>query len=71
MSEDKHSKFKRLAKLRGERILKDLSLLGNLSNRNNYEYTEAEVKAVFSVLEEEMRIVKYKFVQNQKRGINL
>ena len=71
MQEDKHDRFKRLAKLRGERILKDIQLLRNLSNRNNYEYSEAEIKALFSVIEEELRITKYSFAKAKKRSIKL
>jgi hypothetical protein len=71
MNESKHTKFRRLAKLRGERALKDLRLVGNLSNKNNYDYTEAEVKALFNVLEEELRVAKLGFIRNKKRGIKL
>ena len=71
MQEDKSSRFKRLAKLRGERILKDIQLLRNLSNRNNYEYSESEVKALFSAIEDELRITKYSFAQTKKRSIKL
>jgi hypothetical protein len=71
MTESKKAKFKRLAELRGERILRDVQLLSNLSNRNNYEYTEADVKLIFSTIEEEMRLAKMRFQQNKKRGINL
>lgn len=71
MNESKHNKFHRLAKLRGERALKDIRLVGNLSNKNNYDYTEAEVKALFNVLEEELRVAKLGFIRNKKRGIKL
>lgn len=55
--------------MRGERILKDLRLLSNLSNRNNYEYTDAEVKALFSTIEDEMRLAKFSFDRIRKRRI--
>lgn len=71
MSENKHTKFRRLAKLRGERVLKDLRLVGNLSNRNNYDYTEAEVRALFSAIEDELKLAKVGFLRNKERGINL
>jgi len=71
MTESKKAKFKRLAELRGERILKDLQLLSNLSNRNNYEYSEGDVKLIFSTIEEELRLSKMGFQQKKKRGINL
>jgi hypothetical protein len=67
--ESKRDRFKRLAQLRGERILKDLRLLGNLSNRNNYEYSDAEVKALFTTIEEELRLTRFSFERNKKRRI--
>jgi hypothetical protein len=71
MNEPKHAKFKRLAKLRGERTLKDLQLLGNLSNKRNYDYSDKEVRALFGVIEEELRVAKASFTRNKKRGIKL
>jgi hypothetical protein len=73
MDEDKQAKFRRLAKQRGERILKDLRLLGNLSNTNNYSYTEAEVKKIFSALEEELKFSRSRFQKtiSRRRGIDL
>jgi len=67
--ETKHEKFKRLAKQRGERVLKDLELLGNLSNRNNYEYSDQDVRKLFSAIEDELRISKARFTSNKKREI--
>lgn len=68
-NETKHEKFKRLAKQRGDRVLKDLELLGNLGNRNNYDYTETDVRKLFSTLEEELRLAKMRFKQSKKREI--
>jgi hypothetical protein len=68
-NETKHEKFKRLAKQRGERALKDLELVGNLGNRNNYDYTDADVRKLFSALEEEMRSAKLRFGSNKRREI--
>jgi hypothetical protein len=69
MKEDKHAKFLRLAKLRGERVIKDLQLIANLSNRNNYEYSENEVRAIFSAIEEELKLAKSDFAKKKSRGI--
>lgn len=69
--DEKHRKFKRLAKQRGERILKDLRLLGNLSNRNNYAYSEQEINLVFGAIEEELRHARTRFKNNKKREIKL
>lgn len=70
-SESKNEKFRRLARLRGERALKDIRLLANLANRNNYSYSEDEVRALFSPLEAELRLAKQKFRRTESRGINL
>ena len=57
--------------MRGERVLKDVQLLGNLSNKNNYEYSDLEVKKLFSALEDELRLNKARFVSKKKREIEL
>lgn len=71
MNDKKSTNFKRLAKLRGERIVRDLHLLGNLANRNNYSYTDNDVNAIFSVIEQELKISKSNFLRYKKRKINL
>lgn len=68
-NESKHDKFKRLAKQRGNRVLKDIELLGNLSNLNNYSYTDADIKNLFSAIDDEMRSAKMRFKTNRKREI--
>jgi hypothetical protein len=68
---DKRDKFRKLAKQRGDRILNDIRLLGNLSNTNNYTYTDQEVYKVFSTIEQEMKIAKLRFQSSKKREIKL
>jgi hypothetical protein len=71
MTEDKHSKFRRLAVMRGERVLKDLDLLSNLANRNNYSYTDEEVKVLFGAIDDALRSAKGSFNNKKERGIRL
>ena len=71
MNINKHANFIRLAELRGERILKDLRLVSNLANKNNYEYTDKEISVLFSAIEEELRMTKLGFMKTRKRGIKL
>jgi hypothetical protein len=47
--EDRES-FKRLATKRTNKALKHVRLIGNLSNRSNYYYTESDVKKIFTAL---------------------
>lgn len=72
MGESKHDKFKRLAVSRGERVLKELRLLSNLSNTGNYEYTEEDVRVLFGAIESELKACKAKFSRrHQRRRIEL
>lgn len=69
--ESRRDRFKRLANLRGERVLRDIRLLGNLSNRNNYECTGSDVRKIFSVIENELRSSKSRFTITRNNKINL
>jgi hypothetical protein len=69
INETKHDKFKRLAKQRGDRTLKDLKLIANLSNRNNYDFTEEDVRILFSAIDDELKAAKSQFSINRVREI--
>jgi hypothetical protein len=55
------AKFKELAEKRVTRALKDIKLIGNLSNRTNYSYTEAEVKKIHTALKKAVDEMKARF----------
>lgn len=57
----KREKFVELAEKRVTRAMKDLRLIGNLSNKNNYAYTDADVQKITSVLEQEIKNLKARF----------
>lgn len=54
-------KFKNLAEKRVIRAIKDLRLIGNLANRNNYVFEQADADKIISVLEAEVKDVRSKF----------
>ena len=54
-------RFKRLAERRVNTILDKLRLLGQLSNRSNYEYTDAQVDAIFRAIQKDVNAAKSKF----------
>lgn len=60
--ETKRDRFIRLAEARTNKILEMMRLLGNCSSKSNYEYTEEDVKKIFSALEKELRNTKNKFL---------
>jgi len=58
---DKRQKFVELAEARVNKALKDLSLVGNLSNRSAYEFTDADVRKIFSALQRALDSAKGRF----------
>jgi hypothetical protein len=62
MSREKdRDKFVILAEKRVRRALKDLKLIGNLSNRSNYSYTDDDAKKIFRALQNGVNEVKARF----------
>lgn len=59
--EEKRNRFRRVAENRTNRIIESIRLLGNCSNRSNYEYTEDDIKKIFSAIENELRETKQKY----------
>lgn len=47
----KRSKFVELAEARVNRALKDLQLIGNLSNKSAYDFDDADIKKMFQALQ--------------------
>jgi len=58
---EKKERFVRIAENRTNKIIEQLRLLGNCSNKNNYLYSDEEVKKIFAVLENELKETKLKF----------
>ena len=54
-------KFVRLAEARVTRALKDIKLIGNLSNKSNYVYTEEDAKKIVSALKKAVDDTKARF----------
>ena len=59
--ESRNERFRRLAESRGNRLVKEISLLGNLANRKNYEYTHEEVAMLFDPIEKHLAGVRELF----------
>lgn len=69
--EDRNQRFKRLAIKRTNAVLEKLRLLGNLSSKANYDYSEEEVNKIFSAIEGQVRVVKTKFLAETKKEFKL
>ena len=58
---DARENFVRLAEARTRKLLKDLELLGNLSNRSNYSYSEEDVKVIFKAIAKQIHVTELRF----------
>lgn len=58
----KRERFEKVAVARVNRIIKDLKLLGNCSNKNNYEYSDKDVRKIFAAVDGEVKKMKAKFL---------
>ena len=57
----RHEKFMSLAEARTSKAMKQIRLIGNLSNKSSYEYNEDEVTAIFIALEAELGRARARF----------
>ena len=60
--------FVRLAEARTRKLLKDLELLGNLSNRSNYSYSEEDVRRIFRAIAKKIQESESRFKINIQSG---
>ena len=60
----KRDKFVELAEKRVNNALKQIQLIGNLSNTSNYEYLEADYQKIFRAIDAEVREMKRKFTES-------
>jgi len=57
----RREKFVKLAEARVSKALKEFQLIGNLSNRSAYEYTDEDVKQMFRALQKALDAAKLRF----------
>lgn len=57
----KMADFERIAERRVQETIKKMQLIGNLSNKNSYAYTEQHLEQIFGVLEQEILKLKEQF----------
>lgn len=63
----KRERFKKVAGNRVQRLLDTFALLSNCSNKNNYEYTEDDVKLMFREIEKALLQTQEKFKLQLKK----
>jgi len=67
VKESKADKFKRIAEPRVRDLINKFRILGNCSNKSNYEYTKIQVDKMFDAIREALELNYTKFIQNAKQ----
>ena len=62
---EKRDNFIRLAEGRVTRAIDSIRVIGNLSNRSNYEYTEEDSRKIIDALQAEIAALKIQFKPRQ------
>lgn len=67
-SDEKRSNFRRLAEARTNKALQAISRIGNLSNKQIYEWDEAEVRKILKALKDTVSEVEARFASPKGRS---
>ena len=70
-NETPEERFKRIATVRTNAVLDRLRILGNLSNRQMYSYSEEDINKIFSAINKQLREVKVKFNSQKQEKFKL
>lgn len=69
--ETKNEAFRRLATKRTNAVLAKLRVLGHCANPWLYEYSEQDIKKIFKVIDDELKVVKAKFKNSSRTEFQL
>lgn len=60
-SRDKRQKFINLAEKRTSNALHAIRIIGNLANKSNYEFSDADIRRITKTLEQEVKDLRTRF----------
>ncbi len=70
MGKDNHvikkNRFKNVGSRRVQNVLESLDSLSKCANKNNYEYTDADISKMMKVIREQVRILEQSFSKNNQ-----
>ena len=66
---NKRKRFTDLAPIRVNNVLKHLRLVGNMTNKNNYDFKTEEFKKILTDIDDELSLVKSKFKAQENKKI--
>ena len=69
--ETKNERFKRVAEKRVQRILESIRVLSNCSNQRTYEWTDEDIRKIWTIIDKELRTCKAKFSKIESKKFRL
>ena len=69
--ETKREKFIRLAEKRVNSVIRELELIGNLSNKSNYDYDDNDVEKIIKTLKKAVSNLDSQFTSKSKSNFKL
>jgi len=69
--ETPEQRFRRIAEVRTNTVLDRLRILGNLSNRQMYSYSEEDIDKIFSAINKQIKEVRAKFNSRKEEKFKL
>lgn len=70
-NETPEGRFKRIAIVRTNAVLDRLRILGNLSNRQMYSYSEEDINKIFLAINKQIKEVRAKFNSRKEEKFKL
>jgi transcription elongation GreA/GreB family factor len=65
---DKRRKFAELGTNRVNKAINDIRLIGNLSNKANYDYNDADVRQIMKALRDAVNEAESRFKKSQRKS---
>ena len=69
MSTEKRERFVRIVEARVTKTLDNLRLIKNCANRNNYDYTEADVDLIFAHISKAVKEAREAYSAGLSKGV--
>lgn len=69
--ETKRDKFVRLAEKRVNSVIREFYLIGNLSNKSNYDYKKEDIDKIIKTLKKSLSDLESKFTSKSKSDFKL
>ena len=70
-NETPEERFKRVAEARTNTVIDKLRILGNLSNRQMYNYSEEDINKIFRAINNQIKEVRAKFNSKKEEKFKL